>query len=124
MRAVAPSVPLDGPACHTEQMKRYLDPLTPDLARAARALTQVSVADISEAAGLDAGRVRDFEHRGFALDPGSGRRLRVALEAFGAVFFAEDDQGGYGVRRKHNADRTRQLTRWESEGGPAYEDDI
>lgn len=105
-------------------MKRYLDPLTPDLARAARALTQVSVEEISEAAGLEVVRVRDFEHRGFRLDPSSNRSLRMALEAFGAVFFAEDDQGGYGVRRKHNAAKTRQLTRWESEGGPAYEDDI
>ncbi|GAA1149625.1 XRE family transcriptional regulator [Nesterenkonia lutea] len=105
-------------------MKRYSAPLTPDLARAARALTQVSVEEISQAASLESAQVRDFEHRGFALDPAANRKLRAALEEFGAVFFDEDDLGGYGVRRKYNAAKTRQLTRWESEGGPAYEDDI
>lgn len=110
--------------CHTEAMKRFLDPLTPDLARAARALTQVSVEEISEAAALDPERVRDFEHRGFALDPESNKKLRRALEDFGAVFFDEDELAGYGVRRKYTAAKKRQLTRWESEGGPAFEDDI
>ncbi|MBO0594978.1 XRE family transcriptional regulator [Nesterenkonia sp. E16_7] len=105
-------------------MKRFLAPLTPDLARAARALTQVSVEEISEAAALDPTRVRGFEHRGSGLDQDSRRKLRSALEEFGAVFFDEDDQGGYGVRRKYNAAKTRQLDRWEGEGGPAYEDDI
>ena len=110
--------------CHTEAMKRLLAPLTPDLARAARALTQVSVEEISEAATLDAARVRDFEHRGSGLDQDSKKRLRGALEEFGAIFFDEDGQGGYGVRRKYTAAKTRQLDRWEGEGGPAYEDDI
>lgn len=105
-------------------MERYLAPLTPDLARAARALTQVSVEEIAQAAGLEPARVRNFEHRGFGLDLPAKGKLRAALEEFGVVFFAEDDLGGYGVRRKHNSDRTRQLTRWESEGGPVYEDDI
>lgn len=105
-------------------MKRYLAPLTPDLARAARALTQVSVDDVGDAAALEPARVRDFEHRGFGLDLEAKNKLRVALEGFGAVFFDEDDQGGYGVRRKYNSSKTRQLGRWESEGGPAYEDDI
>lgn len=105
-------------------MKRYLAPLTPDLARAARALTQVSVEEISEAAALEAAPVRDFEHRGLALAPNDNKKLRVALEEFGAVFFDEDDQGGYGVRRKYNSSKIRQLGRWEGEGGPVYEDDI
>lgn len=105
-------------------MTRYLDPLTPDLARAARALTQVSVEEIAQSAGLEPAQVRDFEHRGFALDPGANKKLRAALEEFGAVFFDEDEHGGYGVRRKYTAAKARQLGRWEGEGGPAYEDDI
>lgn len=105
-------------------MKRYLAPLTPDLARAARALTQVSVEEVSEAASLEPTRVRAFEGRGIPLAPESNKKLRAALEEFGAAFFAEDEQGGYGVRRKYNSANTRQLTRWEAEGGSAYEDDI
>lgn len=105
-------------------MKRYQDPLTPDLARAARALTQVSVEEISQAASLEPTQVRDFEHRGFALAPDANEKLRAALEQFGAAFFDEDDRGGYGVRRKYNASKTRQLGRWEGEGGPVFEDDI
>lgn len=105
-------------------MERYLAPLTPDVARAGRALTQVSVETISQAASLDPVRVREFEHRGVALDAESNNKLRAALEEFGVVFFAEDEDGGYGVRRKYTASKTRQLKRWEGEGGPAYEDDI
>lgn len=105
-------------------MKRYLGPLTCDLARAARALTQVSVEEISQAASLESAQVRNFEHRGSALNPEANKKLRAALEDFGAVFFDEDDEGGYGVRRKYNSDKTRQLTQWEAEGGPAFEDDI
>ncbi|MGJ9374266.1 hypothetical protein [Nesterenkonia sp. CF4.4] len=105
-------------------MKRYEASLTPDLARAARALTQVSVEEIAEAASLEPPLVRNFEHRGFALSPDANKRLRRALEEFGVVFFDEDDRGGYGVRRKYNSSRVRQLTRWEDEGGRAYEDDI
>ncbi|GAA1152478.1 hypothetical protein [Nesterenkonia lutea] len=101
-------------------MKHYSVPLTPDLARAARALTQVSVDEIGRSASLDLARVRDFEHRGIPLSVDDNYRLRVALEEFGAVFFTEDGQGGYGVRRKHTAAKIRQLSRWEGEGGPAH----
>lgn len=73
---------------------------------------------------LDPSRVRDFEHRGIPLDPEANKKLRAALEHFGVVFFAEDEHGGYGVRRKYTDLKTRQLGRWEGEGGPAYEDDI
>ena len=105
-------------------MERYSGFLTPDLARAARALSQVSVEVIAQEAGLDTPKVRDFEHRGISLDPEDNERLLHSLEYFGVVFFAEDNDGGYGVRRKHSASRTRQLKRWEDEGGPANEDDI
>lgn len=108
----------------TEAMKPLHAQLTPDLARAARALTQVSVDVIGEAAAIEPARVRDFEHRGIALDRADNNTLRAALEEYGAAFFAEDDEGGYGVRRKHNASKIRQLTRWEGEGGPTYEDDL
>lgn len=105
-------------------MERYISPLTPELARAARALSRVSVDVLAQHASLDPQRVRDFERRGIALAPEANDRLRSALEEHGVVFFDDDDQGGYGVRRKYTASKVRQLQRWEAEGGPAYEDDI
>lgn len=105
-------------------MERFSASLTPELARAGRALTRVSVDVIAGAAGLDTQRVRDFEHRGISLGEEDNHRLRAALEEFGVVFFAEDSYGGYGVRRKHTALKVSQLQRWEAEGGPAYEDDV
>jgi len=105
-------------------MERYLSPLTADLARAGRALTQVSVDIVAQEAGLDTQLVRDFEHRGIAIEAEANDQLRAALEEFGVVFFAEDSEGGYGVRRKYSASKVRQLNRWEGEGGPVREDDI
>lgn len=105
-------------------MNRYPLPLTPDLARAGRALAQVSAEEIAKAAGLEPRQVQHFERSGTSLDSAANDQLRAALEAYGVVFFAEDSHGGYGVRKKHTAAKVRQLQRWEGEGGPAYEDDI
>lgn len=105
-------------------MSTYHGPLTPDLARAGRAIAEVSAGTIAEAAGLTGERVRAFETRGTALPAEEAGRLKSALEEFGVVFIEEDDSGGHGVRRKYSSSKTRQLKRWEGEGGPAYEDDI
>lgn len=105
-------------------MERLTSPLTPDLARAGRALTRVSVEVIAEAANLGSQQVRDFEHRGISLSAVDNDSLRAALEEFGVVFFADDAHGGSGVRRKHSALKVSQLHSWEAEGGPAYEDDV
>jgi hypothetical protein len=95
-----------------------------DLARAARALTQVSAKVIGRSAGLDKQQVRDFEKGKLSLTPEQNGQLRRALEKFGVVFIDDDDQGGYGVRRKFNATKITRLETWEGEGGTAYEDDI
>ncbi|NUL46425.1 hypothetical protein F7P69_14650 [Cellulosimicrobium funkei] len=47
-----------------------------------------------------------------------------ALERLGALFIAEDEHTGYGVRQKFNSVKAKRLETWEGEGGPAYEDDI
>lgn len=98
--------------------------LTPDLARSARALTQVSASVIGHAAGLEKQQVKDFEKGRHSLAADQLRHLRRALEEHGVVFIADDEQGGYGVRRKFNSSKVRRLETWEGEGGPAYEDDI
>lgn len=98
--------------------------IPPDLARAARALTQVSYDLVARAADLDADRVRAYEQGRGTLDAAESHRLRAALEEFGAHFIAEDDQAGYGVRQKFNSTKSQRLEAWEDEGGPAAEDDI
>ncbi|MGM7669863.1 XRE family transcriptional regulator [Microbacterium sp. A93] len=95
-----------------------------DLARAARALTQVSYTLVAKVAELQPERVRAYEHGLGTLDAAESQRLREALEHFGAVFIAEDEESGYGVRQKYNSVKTQRLETWEGEGGPAYEDDI
>ncbi|MGO1637041.1 hypothetical protein [Ancrocorticia populi] len=106
-------------------MEAYTVPLTTYLARAGRALSGVSVDDVSRAAGLTPEQVQRFEHGNMAvLSDAENQQLRRALEEFGVVFFGDDDRGGYGVRRKHSALKTAQLQNWEGEGGPVSEEDI
>lgn len=95
-----------------------------DLARAARALTQVSHKVVARAAELEPGRLQAYERGHGTLDADESHRLRTALEDFGALFIAEDGEAGYGVRQKFNSVKSRRLETWEGEGGPAYEDDI
>ncbi|MDO5494074.1 MAG: hypothetical protein Q4F53_10775 [Nesterenkonia sp.] len=98
--------------------------ISPDLARAGRALAQVSAAVIADAADLERDQVREFEKRRRPLHDEQIRRLQAALERFGVVFIPEDDDHGYGVRQKFNSRKVRQIERWEGEGGPVGDDDI
>lgn len=105
-------------------MDTAADALTHDLARAARALAQVSARAVANAAELTTQQVRDFEHGRTALDSDSTRRIRRALEGFGVIFIAEDDGFGAGVRKKFNSLKVRRIETWENEGGPSADDDI
>ena len=98
--------------------------ITADLARAARALAQVSLTYVAEHADLDRQQLKNFERHRADLVAGEKLRLRQTLEVFGVLFIPEDDQGGYGVRRKFTRTKVKRLENWENEGGPAYEDDI
>lgn len=91
--------------------------------RAARALVEWSAEQVARRAGIDAQVVRDFECR--VTDPGEAvkRRLFEVLEAAGAVFIPENG-GGVGVRLKYNRRDARMVNKWESEGGPAGDDDV
>lgn len=97
--------------------------LTPGLARAGRALAQINSLIISEEAGLTRQQVRDFEKRVGSLTLDEKTRLQKTLESYGVVFIAEEDQIGHGVRKRHTASKTRQLKRWEDEGGQPGEND-
>lgn len=98
--------------------------LTSDLARAGRALAQVSLADLGERAGLERERLRRFERGRLGLRDEENGRVRDALEEFGVEFLPEDDTAGYGVRQKFSSRKVRRLETWENEGGPALDDDI
>ena len=100
--------------------------ITADLARAARALAQVSLSVLSARTGLDVEDVRAFERGVQDLDEERARVLRAGLEELGVEFLPADDEAGvgYGVRRKFNPRTVKRIENWENEGGPALEDDI
>tara|TARA_R110002124_G_scaffold117983_4_gene275160 strand:- start:29750 stop:30067 length:318 start_codon:yes stop_codon:yes gene_type:complete len=98
--------------------------LSPDLARAARALAQVSADAVANSSELTTQQIRDFEHGRIAFDRDTKRRLRRALEGFGVTFIAEDETSGAGVRKKFNSLKVRRLDNWENEGGTSAEDDF
>lgn len=91
--------------------------------RAARALIEWSIAQVSRRSGLAVQVIADFEAK--ITDPGEDARLRLceALEEGGAVFIPENG-GGVGVRLKYGRRDARQVNKWESEGGPAGDDDV
>lgn len=91
--------------------------LTPDLARAARALTKVSRGIIGKAAGLTEQQVQYYEHARIELTDDQLESLKAALEQYGALFIPEDGEVGYGVRRSLPRDRYMKLNAWEGEGG-------
>lgn len=98
--------------------------ITPDLARAARALAQVSAVYVAEHAHLDPELVQAFERHQGDLVAGEKVRLQKTLEECGVLFLPEEEGTGYGVRRKFAQAKVKRLETWENEGGPAYEDDV
>ena len=100
--------------------------ISADLARAGRALAQVSVAVIAARTGLEAEDVRAFERGVQDLDEERNRVLRAGLEELGVEFLPADDEAGvgYGVRRKFIPRTVKRIENWEIEGGHALEDDI
>lgn len=107
-------------------MDSTLPQLTGDLARAGRALAQISHFVVARQAGLDPDRFRSFERGTTDLEADELEAARHALEYYGVEFLPESvDEGiGYGVRRKFNQRTAKRIENWENEGGPAYEDDI
>ena len=92
--------------------------------RAARALIEWSVEELSNVSHVGVQTIIDFEaHFRFPGDD-IKRRIRVALEEGGVVFIAENGGGGAGVRLKFGRREARAINRWEGEGGTVGEDDI
>ena len=97
--------------------------LTAAQCRAARALIEWSVADLSQSSKVVSKTIEDFEMRYHHPTDADKRRIRVALEEGGVIFIPENG-GGAGVRLKFNRREVRAINRWEGEGGTVGEDDV
>src|SRR4051812_14774213 len=97
--------------------------LTAAQCRAARALIEWSLAQLSQSASIDIQTIADFEKRIRAVDETTRRRLRATLEAAGVMFISENG-GGAGARLRFSREEVWEVNRWEDEGGMAGEDDI
>ena len=96
---------------------------TGPLARAARALIELTREQVGRHCGLDPEAIRLFEQQLAGLDPAEQARLKASLEAGGA-FFIPENGGGAGVRLKFNRSETKRLSILENEGGIAADDDV
>ncbi|BAV63044.1 DNA-binding protein [Sphingobium cloacae] len=98
--------------------------ITGPQARAARILVQWPRDHVARLAELESAALSAFETGGGDLDAQALLHLRKALEAGGAVFLAEDEGGGIGVRLKFTVREARAIDRMENEGGPPGSDDV
>src|SRR5699024_8183502 len=100
------------------------DVFNSNLARAGRALIGISTWYIADATGIARDDIRKCEH-GIIVLPGDQQDpIEDVLTDHGAVFLPDSQAGGYGVRLKYSSEKSRQIDRWEGEGGPAGEDDV
>lgn len=99
--------------------------ITGRLIAAARVLTGVSQAELARASGVRLSTVARTEAGGGAplQSKGDAEALSRALEGFGAMFIAESDGNGAGVRLKFSRLDVKQIGRLEGEGGIVKDDD-
>jgi hypothetical protein len=98
--------------------------LTAAQCRAARALVEWSCDQLADASRTEADVIRKFEAKFEEPNESTKQRIRIALEAAGAVFIPEKDDAGEGVRLKFSRPGVRAVQRWEGEGGTTGEDDV
>ena len=100
--------------------------ITGRLIAAARALTGVSQSDLASASGLSISTLAQLEASGSARleSEVDAEAVRRALEGLGAMFVAESDGIGAGVRLKFLRQDVKQIDRFENEGGMVRDDDV
>jgi hypothetical protein len=97
----------------------------PALLLAARSLARIDIPTLAEAAAdVSAEQIERFEAGLAPLSQAELDRLQLVLESLGIVFIPESDEGGPGVRLRFSAADSRNIARWEAEGGAAADDDI
>ena len=100
--------------------------ITGRLIAAARALIGISQSDLASASGLPISTLAQLEASGSALlrSKADAEAVKRALEDFGAIFIAESDGIGAGVRLKFLRQDVKQIGRFENEGGTVRDDDV
>lgn len=93
---------------------------------AARTLADLSQEDLADRARVPLTELLRLEAYGAALLPDDAHTdaIRNALDSFGAVFVPEGNGLGAGVRLKFSRQDVKQISRLESEGGPAADGDV
>lgn len=97
--------------------------LTGPLCRAARALVEISRAQLATFSKVDEAVIESYERKIALPQDDDIARLQSALEELGAVFIPEDHRG-VGVRLKFTASERRRLQTLEGEGGIVRADDV
>lgn len=95
-----------------------------NLARAGRALVGISTWYIADETGIERDEIRKFERGILTLPHEQQEAIKEVLIQHGALFLPDSNAGGYGVRLKFPGAKTRQIDRWEGEGGFLAEDDV
>ena len=100
--------------------------ITGRLIAAARVLTGISRTDLANASGISISTLTRLEAGGSAPPQSESdvAAIRRALEGFGAMFIAESDGIGAGVRLKFLRQDVKQIGRLEGEGGLVGDDDV
>ena len=98
--------------------------ITGSQCRAARALVEFGRDRLAASSHIDVDVIAKFEGKLDVPDQESVARIQSALEKAGAVFMADDDTGGIGVRLKFNRSDTRRIATLEGEGGVVASDDV
>ncbi|WP_333617945.1 XRE family transcriptional regulator [Dietzia sp.] len=98
------------------------------VARAARALSQVSIDLVAQRAGIEPEKLKAYERGLGSVTTEEAQALVVAFDYYGVLFIPEGDGrgpgAGVGVRRKFGHAKVEMIENWEGEGGPVGEDDI
>lgn len=89
---------LDSSKSSTENVE-----MTPQQCKAARAMIDMTQPQLAAAAGFGLSTVVDFERARRQVPEATVAAIRVALEAAGVIFVAENGEGP-GVRLRKNSD--------------------
>lgn len=97
--------------------------MEPAQVRMARAALNWSMQQLAAASGVHRNTISNFETGRYGGSEEALKAIRRALEAAGVEFIPENG-GGAGVRLKYNRQDTRNIARFEGEGGTPGEDDV
>ncbi|WP_173933061.1 helix-turn-helix transcriptional regulator [Chelativorans sp. Marseille-P2723] len=98
--------------------------ITPEQCKAARILAKIDRNTLAREADVAANSISAFESGVAMTDGPLTGTLQKALESLGVIFLPEESGHGVGVRLKFDRTGAKQISRWETEGGAAADDDV